>query len=181
MSLGIVATGLTLVISAPAGAGEPAYSMPALDARLAPGTQVDVIDRRGRVVRGDFVRADGSGVLIAGFADTESNLISAADVVSVTRAGDSLKNGMWIGAAVGVLGAIAVATDDTGESGCYTTGCKVGLGIVAVPMYVGIGALIDKAIKGREVVYRAPSDRVSWSIAPHLVARGAAVRVAVRF
>ncbi len=177
-----LAIGVAVVGASPtARAGEPAHSMADLGARLQPGTEVDVVDSDGRVIRGELARADEHGILLAGFGGTEGTLVPAARVLSVARLGDSLKNGLLFGAGFGVLSAIAVATDDTGESGCTTTGCKAGLGIVIVPIYAGIGALVDKAIRGRQVVYRAPSDRVSWSVAPHPVPRGAAVRLAVRF
>lgn len=181
-AVGILASSvLGLANPSLAVAAGPARSMAALEARLEPGTQIDVVDREGKMVRGDFVRADDRGVLIAGYAGTPGNLVTAADVVSVTRAGDPVKNGMLIGAAVGLVSAIVVATDDSGDSGCYTTGCRVGLGIVVVPIYTGIGALIDKAVKGREIVYRAPPEGVSWSITPRPVPRGAGLQVALRF
>lgn len=172
---------VVLANAATAPAGEPTRSMAALEERVQPGTQVDVVDRQGRILRGDFVRADDEGVLVSLFGNAEGRRVPAAEVMSVTRPGDSLKNGALIGAAVGALTAIAVSTDETGESGCYTTGCKAGLSVFAVATYTGIGMLIDRAIKGRDVVYRAPTERLSWSVVPHPVPRGAGVRVALAF
>ena len=40
---------------------------------------------------------------------------------------------------------------------------------------------ISFPIKGRTVVYRAPADRVSWSVTPHPVPRGVGVQVALKF
>lgn len=180
---------VTLAVASPSRtlAGEPARSMAALDARVKPGTQVDIVDRDGRLWRGEFVRADDQGVLLAGYGGEAGKLVSAGEVANVVRAGDSLKNGMLIGAGVGVVTAIAIIADDSynGYDGyaaeCDSTGCKVGVGLALVPIYAGIGALIDKAFKGRETVYRAPSDRVSWRVAPQPVRGGAGVRVAVSF
>ena len=107
--------------------------------------------------------------------------------MSVTRAGDSLKNGALIGAAVGAIGAAAIATDlerpldPYAPPTCATTGCKVGMSIASVAVWTGIGMLIDRAMKGNEVVYRAPAPRVSWSVTPHPLPRGAGLRVALKF
>lgn len=177
MAMGLLA----LAGGAPALAGEPARSMAALEERVTPGTEIDVVDRQGRIVRGGFARADEEGVLVTLYGSPEGRRVRAADVVNVTRAGDSLKNGALIGAAVGVLSGIMVGTDDTGESGCYSTGCKVGMAVALVPIYTGIGALIDRAVKGREVVYRAPGERLSWSLTPHPVPRGAGIQLALKF
>jgi hypothetical protein len=180
-----IAMGL-LVITAPptARAGEPARSMAALEARVQPGTQVDVVDRQGRIVRGDFVRADGEGILVTLYGSAEGLRVPAADIMTVTRAGDSLKNGALIGAAAGALTAIAISIDDGSgqvEPWCIDTGCKVAASAFAIGAYTGIGMLIDRAIKGRTVVYRAPADRMSWSVTPHPVPGGVGVRLAVKF
>jgi len=186
--LEILAMGLlALAPSAPAGAGEPARSMAALEERVKPGTEVDVVDRQGRILRGGFVRADDEGVLVTLYGSAEGRRVPAADVMSVTGPGDSLKNGALIGAAVGALGAIGVVADIEDPNDpyappiCATSGCKVVTSVAVVAVWTGIGLLIDRAIKGHEVVYRAPADRVSWSVTPHPVPRGAGLRVALKF
>ena len=45
--------------------------MAALEARVKPGTEVDVVDREGRILRGEFVRADDQGVLVAVYGSDE--------------------------------------------------------------------------------------------------------------
>lgn len=174
---------LALASSVPALAGEPARSMAALEERVQPGTPVDVVDRQGRVLRGDFARADDEGVLITLYGNSEGRRVPAADIMSVTRSGDSLKNGALIGAAVGLVSGILVTTyeDPYAAPVCVDTGCKIGLTGVLTAMYGGIGALIDHLIKGRTVVYRAPVDRIAWSVAPHPVPRGAGIQLALRF
>jgi hypothetical protein len=184
-ALGLVATGLlALAGAAPAGAGEPARSMAALEESVQPGTEVDVVDRQGRMVRGEFVRADGEGILVTLYGSAEGRRVPAGDVMNVTRAGDSMKNGALIGAGVGAFSTLLVFADDSSGAAdplCTTTRCKVSTGVMMTAMYAGIGALIDRAIKGRTVVYRAPSDRLSWSVTPHPVPRGAGVQVALKF
>ncbi len=182
--LGFLATGLlALASSAPALAGQPARSMAALEERVKPGTEVDVVDRQGRIVRGQFARADGEGVLVTLYGSAEGHRVPAAEVVSVTRAGDSLKNGALIGAAVGAIGAIGAFVDDSEATGCASTarGCKVGFAALSLGIYTGLGVLVDHLIKGHEVVYRAPAERVSWSVTPHPVPRGAGIQLALRF
>ena len=125
-------------------------------------------------------------MLVTLYGSVEGRRVPAADVVNVTRAGDSLKNGALIGAAVGGVGAIGVYADIEDQYGyssnpCDTAGCKAALAAVVVGVWTGIGMLVDRAIKGREEVYRAPTDRVSWSVTPHPVARGVGVRLALKF
>lgn len=175
--LGFLATGLlALASSAPALAGQPARSMAALEERVKPGTEVDVVDRQGRIVRGQFARADGEGVLVTLYGSAEGHRVPAAEVVSVTRAGDSLKNGA-------LIGAIGAFVDDGEATGCASTarGCKVGFAALSLGIYTGLGVLVDHLIKGHEVVYRAPAERVSWSVTPHPVPRGAGIQLALRF
>jgi hypothetical protein len=178
----LLATGLLALASAATSrAGEPARTMAALEEKVQPGTQVDVVDRQGRILRGDFVRADDEGVLVTLYG--EGRRVPAGDVMSVTRPGDSLKNGALIGAAVGAIGAFGAFIDNGEATGCgrTATACKVGFAALSLGFYTGVGVLVDRAVKGRDVVYRAPADRLSWSVTPHPVPRGAGVRLALSF
>ena len=183
--LGMMAMGLlALASSAPTLAGEPARTMAALEKRVQPGTQVDVVDSGGQVIRGDFVRADEGGILLSAVGSAEGRRVPAENVMSVTRAGDSLKNGALIGAAAGALTAIAISIDDGSgqvDPWCIDTGCKVAASAFALGLYTGIGILVDRAIKGHEVVYRAPAGRLTWSVSPQPVPRGAGVQLALKF
>lgn len=178
--------GVLALAAGPAVAGETARTMDALDGRLKPGTEIDVTDREGRVFRGQFVRADDDGVLLTAFGGDQGRRIAAADVVSVSRHGDSLKNGALVGAAAGGITALAISIEDNSgysEPICTDTGCKVIASVFAVVTYAGIGMLVDRAIKGREVVYRAPSRStpVALSVVPYPVRCGAGVRLALKF
>jgi hypothetical protein len=183
--LGMTAMGLLALASAATSqAGEPARTMAALEEKVQPGTQVDVVDRQGRILRGGFVRADDEGVLVTLHGSAEGRRVPAADIMTVTRAGDSLKNGALIGAAAGAITVLAIAIDDGSgqvDPWCIDTGCKVAASALAMAVYPAIGMMIDRAIKGHTVVYRAPADRVSWSVTPHPVPRGAGVRLALSF
>lgn len=179
------ATGLLALGSSEAVfAGEPARSMAALEERVQPGTQIDVVDRQGRTFRGGFVRADDEGVLVTLEGSAEGRRVPAGDIMTVSSAGDSLKNGALIGAAAGAITALAISIDDGSgqvDPWCIDTGCKVAASAFAVVTYTAIGMLVDRAIKGHTMVYRAPVVRVSWSVTPHPVPRGAGVQVALRF
>lgn len=147
-----------------------ARTMADLEARVTPGTEIDVVDRQGRVVRGEFAHAGDEGVLVTFYRSSGSRRVPARDVLSVSRPGDSVLNGAIIGAAFGALPVIGLEGN---------LASREAVSIMAT--YAGIGALIDLMIKGRTVVYRAPADRVSWSVAPRPVARGAGLQVALKF
>lgn len=175
---------LTVAAAAPlARAAEPARTMLELEERMKPGTQVDVVDRQGKMMRGDFVRADGEGLLLTTYGGGEGLRIPASDVATVTRhGGDSLWNGALIGAGVGLIGAIDVyANPNAWDCRRSDDGCKAGFAAVSMVLYTGGGMLIDRMIKGRELVYRAPTDRVAFSVVPYPVRQGAGVQFALRY
>ena len=182
----VMVVGLVLAAAGrPALAGE-ARTLADLDRRLEPGTEVEVVDREGRVIRGAWARADEEGVLLSGFGGDAGRRLAAADIVSVTRHGDSLKNGLIIGGAIGLgSGLLVMYTEPpAGEPPLCErndTACKVTGTLALTALYAGVGALIDRAVKGRTVAYRAPSDRLAVSVKPQLVPRGGGVKVAVRF
>jgi hypothetical protein len=180
----LLVTSMALVAAlggaATAAAGQPARTMAALADRVEPGTEVDVVDRQGRILRGGFAGADGDGVLITAYGSAEGRRIPAEDVMSVTRQGDSLKNGALIGAAIGALSAMTLSIDTPDSPSLCSADC-LGMQVFVTAAYTGIGMLVDRAIKGREVVYRAPAERLAWSVTPHPVPRGVGVRLAVKF
>ena len=184
-SVGWALVAVLAVGGTPASAGDPAGTMWELEDRVKPGAEIDVVDREGRVLRGEFVRADSEGVLISVFGAAEGRRVAAADVATVLRRGDSLKNGTLIGAGVGLGFGLLMYTDPDGDENEFEPLCEgsecAGFVAFSTALYGGIGLLIDHLVKGREVVYRVPADRVSWSITPHPVARGAGIRVALTF
>ena len=187
---GALAVAVTMAGGAAVSAREPAGTMADLQARVKIGTEVDVVDRQGRILHGGFVRADDEGILVTPYG-REDRRVPAADVMSVTRPGDSLKNGALIGAAVGIALGIGVVTKPESERitcvdgacrpWCVSDACNAGVAVSGAVISTGIGMLIDLSFKGREVVYRAPSHRVSWSVTPHPVPRGAGLQLAVKF
>jgi hypothetical protein len=156
-----------------ASAREPATTMAGLRARLATGTEVDVVDRQGRLLRGQFVRADDEGLLVVPHGTAQARRVAARDVFSVSRPGDSVMNGALIGAGFGLL-PVAVLANKPGDFASVEV-----LSMVAT--YAAIGALIDLAMKGRTLAYRSTAYEVSWSVAPRPGARGAGVQMTLKF
>ena len=176
---------MAMTAAVPAPAGEVARTMAALEERLDPGTEVDVVDREGRMFRGEIVQTSADGVLLSVDGAGEGRRIAAADITTVTRQGDSLKNGLLIGGGIGLLLGVLVNTADPdpalgGDEWCEGSDCFAFAAVSALT-YAGIGALVDHLVKGREVVYRAPTARVSLSVAPQLVRGGVGARVALAF
>jgi hypothetical protein len=179
--LSLIAVVLSTVVGAPLEAA-PAQSMADLARRVKPGTEVDVLDRTGASFHGRFVRADGDGVLLTPLGSAQGRRFSADDVMTVSRKGDPLWNGAAIGGGVGLLFGLAIANaDDGSEAACYDTSCKVFATAATAGLFAGFGLLFDVMIKGHHTVYTAPAARVSWSVSPYKVPRGAGFRLTARF
>ncbi|MEO8519961.1 MAG: hypothetical protein ABI603_01280 [Acidobacteriota bacterium] len=153
---------------------EPSPSIASFDVlpqKLRPGQSVYVTDALMRETKGRLVRvSDTSITLLVQQAERE---FPRPDVQQIARAGDSVANGMAIG--MGAFGAWALAIDVAGD--CFDAFCMAMSGTM-VGIGAGIGALIDYAIKGKTVVYRAKKENVTAT--PVLIgSRG--LGIAVRF
>src|SRR5690348_7637733 len=82
----------------------PATSWSDLGGRLTPGTSVAVIDRNGGETRGRVAAVSPASVTIRSGDATRD--VARPEVVEIRRNGDPLWNGIAIGGAVGVLGAM---------------------------------------------------------------------------
>jgi hypothetical protein len=182
---------LAVAGTCPAAAEGPARTMAAVGQRLAPGTQVEVVDRAGQVVQGRFRRADGEGIAID-LDGLEEWRVPAADVLRVDTVGDSLRNGILIGLASGALVGVAAATVPEAERvscvdgqctpWCVEDSCRWALAAAVTASGAAVGAYLDHRRTGRRTVFRSPVRRLaSVSVAPQLVRRGVGAKVAVRF
>jgi len=112
----------------------------------------------------DDLRAGG---VTTGSVLVNGNLreVPATEVREIARRGDSVMNGLLIGAAFGA-GAVAGASSDCEEPyPGYGVCITPAVGAVTFSMvYGGIGALIDHFIKGRTVVFRA--QRTEFRLSP---------------
>jgi hypothetical protein len=159
----IVAVGLACV---PHGVVAQTVSTDAVAARVKSGDTVYVLDHASREITGVFGKLSESTITL--MVNGELRDIPFSEVRRLTRrGGDSLWNGVLIGAGVG------------GLAGGLTQGPAAGLGGAII--YGAIGGIIDWAVPGRVDVYRAPVTRRSVSIGPFVAKEQRGVRVAIRF
>lgn len=158
---------IVLVVAAvlpPCVAAQPAPTTDIV-AKLKSGDTVYVLDTALREITGVFGRVSDSAITL--MVNGELCDVAFSDVRQITRrGGDRLWDGLLIGAGVGALAAGAM------QGGRMAAGGAV--------IYGAIGALIDKAVAGRVVVYRAPAAK-SVGVAPFLTEGRRGVRVLVSF
>jgi hypothetical protein len=179
----ILAAGAALVLlPALAGAQEPVKSFDQLNTRLKVGDKVWVTDAQGREVPGKIHSLSPDALTLS--ADGAKTL-AAGDVGLIReRRPDSLKNGAWIGLAVGgglALGACLGSTEGSGDSGW----CAVAFGFYGA-LGAGLGVGIDALIPGKKlVVYRAPgstgASSARFSLAPVITPRHKGIAVSFSF
>ena len=160
-------TGLLLVCTvfvASAAWAQPASSPGALSTRVKTGDTVYVLDTMSREVTGVFGRVSDTAISLT--VDGAEREIPFSEVRRVTRrGGDSLWNGVLIGAGVGALGG-------------SLQGARMAL--TGAALYGALGAFIDSQKRGRVVVYSAPG-RASLRVVPMFVGGRRAIQVALLF
>ena len=150
----------------PLSASAQPPSQESLTGKLKSGDTVYLLDSTSREITGVFGKFSGSTMTLMVNGELEN--VSLVDIRQIARrGGDPLWNGFLIG---GIIGGIA--------GGASTE--HVGAGIAAAILYGGIGALIDKVIEGRVVIYRATGGK-AVALAPILNGDRRGVRVALRF
>jgi hypothetical protein len=142
---------LCVGLATPSMAGRPEPSR-SLD-RLAvdPEATVFVLTTGGAELRGRLVRtSEATGVdMLTG--DGRLLQVSAADVVRIWRRGDSVRNGLLIGSAIGAAGLVVAASSCRHDCASFATGMVLGAGV-----WAGAGALVDAARTGRTLIYQRP-------------------------
>ena len=156
----------------PVGAETVARSLEELGRRLKPGQKVHVLERSGRLTEGVITElTESSLTLFAG----ENRTLGADDVLSVDREGDSVRNGVLIGAASGAVAGVVVllSSRSLSQEQKMADDCPEcsSPSIVAIAAAEGaaLGWLIDALRKGRTHLYEAPLSRpkhVSAGVAP---------------
>lgn len=120
-------------------------------------SKVSVLDDTGVETSGKLLRLDTDAlVLLVGKTERR---FEAARVKRIDKRGDSLRNGVIIGAiagaAVGLLGAgLADCPGASPSGGC--PGFRTAGVLVSGAFYAGVGAFIDARVAGRTTVYEAP-------------------------
>lgn len=144
---------------------QPVSSPGELPSRIESGDTIFVLDTMSREVRGVFGTLSDTGLTL--MVDGKLRDIPFSDVRRITRlGGDPLWNGILIGAGVGALSGGALQGPGGALQGAL--------------IYGAIGALIDKARRGRVEVYRAPA-RPSVGVVPLFSPQQQGIRVSLSF
>lgn len=159
-----------------------------LEDAVSPGDTIFVTDRQGRELEGKLDRLTPTALVM--LVGDRARDIPFADTERIEKRGDSLKNGLIAGAAIG-LGAgyfrwaILPGREGPDETGCYLRSysrnginrCLLWEGgpysksyllrLMAVngSAFAAVGALIDWSWSGRSLVYRS-SDSAKLSLTP---------------
>jgi len=148
------------------------------------GQVVWVTVRDGFEFKGVISGVTATSIDVRGDAGTKH--LNASEIRRIATT-DSLKNGFWIGFAVGAVPAAAMSTDlGTGvghstvgqqnhqddRSGVQKTLGPVVVGGLFGLMSGGIGALIDRAIGGRRMIYEPPDAAPAVRVGPIVTGHG---------
>lgn len=135
---------------------------------------VFLTDLQGVEHRGKLVQVAPEQVVLR--VDAGERTFKRDEIVRIEKRGDSLKNGALIGAAVGALaGFFSAGLADCPGARDSCGGSRVAFFALAVGTYTAIGTGIDAAIKGRTLLYRAPTATVAATRG------GAAIAVTIRW
>ena len=150
--------GVTLVVCGGCAARQPVRSFSDLQQRVHSGNTVYVIDNTGNETKGTIVDVSASALVLD--VNGGRRRMEQDTVRQVQRYGDSLWNGLLIGAAVGIAGMlIADPTYDRCQDDprklCANP--QTGQRVLAVAVMGAAGAGIDAFIRGRTQVYLAPN------------------------
>jgi hypothetical protein len=132
---------------------------------------VFVLDEAGVETQGQLVRLDPDAIVV--LVDGSERRFDTRRVARVTRRGDSLKNGALTGLVIGLVQAVALVAiqDCRGSCDARAMGALLAANTVS---YVAMGTAIDAAIRGRTMLYQAPTPK------PAVQSRGGAA-LSVRF
>jgi hypothetical protein len=141
-----------LLCGALAGAGPQTADSPA-PPPLTPGDRVVVTDDR-QSIRGRIAEITADSLVLDG---TELVRIPLTSLRQIDRAGDTLGNGMAIGAAIGGGATLALIAKACSNSNCADTSASLDPRLVLVGSLIGagVGAIVDAAVDRRKTVYRA--------------------------
>jgi hypothetical protein len=131
-----------------------------------------VTDDAGRQTEGKLLRLEPESVVM--LVEGAEQRFDVANVRRIDRRGDSLKNGAWIGAAVGVLfGTITAGISDCpGDGpGADCPGFRIGTFAGALGIYTAIGVGVDALIVGRTRLFDASKAAAGSLSGPQLAYR----------
>ena len=176
-----IAVWLTLVVTLAASsahAQQPAAAFPALATALHEGDSVVVRDQAGKTVRGTVAGVSASALRVQ--VDGVVREWTAPDLLEVHRRGDSLRNGMLWGLALGGGGAAILGgltfTLCANEVGQHCPRAKALSILLPLAGGVGAGLAVDAARTGETLLYQRSAVTVAPAVAPRVYGVTAAWR-----
>ena len=113
---------------------------------------VYVLDDTGQETTGNFLRLDADSLVV--LIDGREQRFEAARVKRLAKRGDSLKNGLYLGAIIGAaLGGLLA--DCFYQDRVCGTGRRAGTAAVSAGFWAAIGGGIDALKQGRTTLYDA--------------------------
>lgn len=148
---------LTTALAGGCAARQPLHSFADLPQRISPGHTVYVIDDAGLETRGQVVSLSPSELTLR--VDGQPRSMSAPRIRQVQRYGDSVWNGLAIGAAVALPGMLIsdpryVPCRNDPQRTCSDN--EIAQRVMGAALVAAVGAGIDALIRGRDQVYVAP-------------------------
>lgn len=114
-----------------------------------------VEDRSGTEVSGTLITVSDAALVVA--IDGAPRTFTPSEVTKVERRGDSLKNGLIIGAVFGMIAPLIADCPSRHPDGECRGGSRVAFMLGGMAIWGGIGAGIDALISGRTRVWPVPS------------------------
>lgn len=182
-SLTIVCAAFVLLWGGPARveAQAIASSLDQLAVVVKTGDKISVVDIAGNETEGRLGTLSREGLTL--FTDAGPRVLGEADIATIRqRRGDSLKNGMIIGAIAGTayfLTGAALLSDSDGGDVIVST-AVVG-GVLFAALGAAAGAGIDALITRRQVIYEKPVSSARFSVSPLFGHERRGVAISVRF
>ena len=162
----ILVLAMALAVPSRALAQIPRVTLPDMEI----GQRIWVSNSQGMEVRGELIKLSPDTLEIA--TATGPRQIATADVWTIMEK-DSNRNGFLIGAGVGAVSGLMTAAVEGGNATGSQGGSAAGFIAIGVAFYGGVGAWIDSAIEGRELIYRrAESSTSTFSLAPIVSLKG---------
>jgi hypothetical protein len=154
---------------------QPTPSWPELERRISAGQPIAITDASGSEVRGRVaaVSADSLTLNVGGSARP----FATSAIRQVRRDGDPLWNGLAIGAALGVGGALLSDSSCSGRPDC---GAQIPQRLTFVAVMAAVGAGLDALHRDRTPLYRSPA-RTGIAIVPIVTLRRAELSIVVDF
>ena len=147
------------------------------------GAQVEVVDDRGLVRTGRLIEASETGVRLS--VNGKEVRLAAPRIEEISRrSGDSLRNGVLIGAGIGAAFIVTVSVADALSSDVPTSSDYWEGAVLESLLFAGIGAGIGAGIdaviqREKTVLFRATASKVA--LVPTVTRHQKGIALSVRF